>query len=141
MINASRYLALILGLTVTFQVFAFESLIGEYTGRFSSVSGYSGNTGDPCVVTVTKSDMYGGSLVFEIQDVEKLLMAGREVRKALERKTDTVKLVTPGGQAKPVEIVLLKLGADRSMQSLMLKVVWGKLHQGKSVTCGDLSKK
>ncbi|MGA7179494.1 MAG: hypothetical protein WBX11_07925 [Thiobacillaceae bacterium] len=140
--NASRHLALIVGSTLAFQACAYENLVGEYTGRLSSVEGYSSNVGDPCAVMVGTSDRYGGSLTFEIRNVEKLMMETRKVEEALKRKSDTVKLLTPGGgQGKPIEIVVIKRGGDGIMQSLKLTRIWKQLHQEKSATCGDLLKK
>lgn len=139
--NVLRWLALFLGSTLACQAWAYENLVGEYTGKLSSVEGYSGNVGDPCAVMVSRSDMYGGSLVFEIRNAEKLLMETRNVENALKRKSDTVKLVTPGSSGKPAEIVVMIRGGDGAMQSLKLKLIWPGLHQEKSVTCGDLLKK
>ena len=142
MMNASRLLVLILGSTLAFQACAFENLVGEYIGKLSSVEGYRANVGDPCAVLVGKSDMYGGSLVFEIRDVEKLTMETRNVEKALKPKSDTVKIHTPGSSFdKPAEIVVMKLGDDGTMQSLKLMRHWGQQHREQSVTCGDLLKK
>lgn len=141
--NVSRYLALILGSTLAFQACAYEGLIGEYTGKLSSVEGYSGNAGDPCVVMVGKSDLYGGSLVFEIPGFERLLMETRNVENALKRKSKTVKIHASGGGSfdKPAEVVVMKLGSDGIMQSLMLKRIWTNQHREKSVMCGDLTRK
>lgn len=139
--NASRYVALVLGSTLAFQACAYENLLGEYTGKISSVEGYSSKVGDPCAVMVGTSDMYGGSLVFEIRNVEKLMMETRNVEKALQKKSDTVKLHTPGSSGKPAEIVVMKLGGDGTMQSVMLKRFWNQQHRENSVTCGDLLKK
>jgi hypothetical protein len=120
---------------------ASENLVGEYTGKLSSVEGYSSNVGEPCAVMVGTSDMYGGSLIFEIPNFDKLMMETRHVEEELKRKPDTVKLLTPGSSSKPIEIVVMKLGGDGIMQSLMLKRIWKQQHQEKSVTCGDLLKK
>ena len=139
--NAFKYAALILGSTLAFQACAYENLLGEYTGKISSVEGYSGKVGDPCAVMVGTSDMYGGSLVFEIRNIEKLLMETRNVEKALTRKSDIVKLLTPGSSGKPAEIVVMKLGDDGTMHSLMLKRFWNQQHRETSVTCSDLLKK
>jgi hypothetical protein len=141
MMNALGWLALFLGSTLACQAWAYESLVGEYAGKLSEVAGYSGNVGDPCAVTVGTSDMYGGSLVFEIRNAEKLLMETRNVENALKRKADTVKLVTPGSPGKPAEIVVITRGGDGAMQSLKLKLVWPTQHQEKSVACGGLLKK
>ena len=141
MMNTSKCLVLVLGSTLAFQVWAHESLVGEYTGKLSSVEGYSGNVDDPCAVTVGTSDMHGGSLVFEIRNVDKLMMETRKVEEALKQKSDTVKLVTPGSSSKPIEIVVMKLGGDGVMQSLKLARIWKQQHQEKSVMCGGLLKK
>jgi hypothetical protein len=141
MMNAFRWLALFLGSTLACQAWAYENLVGEYAGKLSGVEGYSGNVGDPCAVMVGKSDMYGGSLIFEIRNTEKLLMETRNVEKALKRKSDTVKMVTPGSSGKPGEIVVMTLGGDGTMQSLKLMLKWPHQHQEKSATCGDLLKK
>ena len=140
--NASRYLALILGSTLAFQASAYENLVGEYTGKLSSVEGYSSNVGDSCAVMVGTSDMYGGALTFEIPNFDKLLVETRNVEKELKKKPDSVKFQAPGGGGgKPIEIVVMKLGDDGTMQSLMLKRIWKQQQQEKSVTCGDLLKK
>jgi hypothetical protein len=139
--NASRYLALILGSTLAFQACAQESLVGEYTGTLSSVGGYGVSVGDPCAVLVGKSDMYGGSLVFQIRDVEKIMMETRHVEKALQQKSDIVKIRTPGSSGKPGETIIMKLRADGTMQSLKLDLFWNQEHREKWVTCSDLLKK
>lgn len=139
--NASRYVALVLGSTLAFQACAYETLLGEYTGKISSVEGYSSSVGDPCAVTVGKSDLYGGSVVFEIRNVEKLLMETRNVEKALQQKSDIVKILTPGSSGKPAEIVVMKRGGDGTMHSLTLKRFWNQQHRETSVTCSDLLKK
>jgi hypothetical protein len=142
MMNALRWLALFLGSTLACQAWAYENLVGEYTGKLISVEGYSGNVGDPCAVMVGTSDRYGGSLTFEIPNFDKLLMETRNVEQALEQKSDTVKMMTPGSSAeKPVEVVVMKLGGDGNMRSLTLKRLWRQQHREKSVTCGYLSKK
>jgi hypothetical protein len=140
--KALRWLALFLGASLAFQAWAYENLLGEYTGKLSSVEGYRGNDGDPCAVTVGKSDLYGGALIFEIRNVEKILMETRNVEEALKRKSDTVRVFTPGSSAtQPAEVVLMKLGGDGIMRRLVLKRIWKQQHQEKSVTCGDLLKK
>lgn len=140
--NTLRWLALLLGSTLACHAWAYENLLGEYTGKLSSVEGYSGNAGDPCAVIVGTSDMYGGSLIFEIRNVEKILMETRNVEEVLKRKSDTVRVFTPGsGASKPAEVVVMKLGGDGFIRSLMLKRIWKQMHQEKSVTCDDLLKK
>ena len=139
--NASRYWALAMGLTLAFPACAYENLVGEYTGKLSSVDAYKGNANDPCTVMVGTSDMYGGALTFEIPNFDKILVETRNVEKELQKKPDTVKFLAPGSSGKPIEIVVMKLGGDGIMQSLMLKRIWKQQHQEKSVTCGDLSKK
>ena len=141
MINAFGYFALFLGMTMSCQALAYENLIGEYVGKLTDVEGYSGDTGDPCTVTVVNSDMYGGALVFEIRNAEKLSMETRSVQKALEQQGNLVRVVTPGSSAKPAEIVVMVLARNGTLRSLKLMQKWGARHQEKSVTCGDLSKK
>lgn len=140
MMNALKWLALFLGSTLAFQACASENLVGEYTGKLSSVEGYSGNVGDPCAVMVGTSDMYGGSLIFEIPDFDKIMMETRHVEEAIKKNPDAVKLVTAGSSGKPIEIVVMKVGGDGVMQSLTLKRIWKQQHQEKSVACGDLLK-
>ena len=141
MMNALRWWALFLGSTLACQAWAYESLVGEYAGKLSEVVSYSGNVGDPCAVMVSRSDMYGGSLVFEIRNAEKLLMETRNVENALKQQSDTVKMPSPGSSGKPAEIVVMTRGGDGAMQSLRLKLVWPGQHREKSITCGDLLKK
>ena len=141
MMNAVRWLALFLGSPLACQAWAYDNLVGEYTGKLSSVEGYRANVGDPCAVLVGKSDMYGGSLVFEIRDVEKIMMETRHVEKALQRKSGIVKIRTPGSSGKPGETIIMTLGADGTMQSLKLDLFWNQEHREKWVTCGDLLKK
>lgn len=138
--NASRYLALILGSTLALQVCAYD-LVGEYTGKIRSVEGYRGTVGDPCAVIVGTSDMFGGSLIFEIRDFEKIMIETRHVEKALQQKSDTVRIRTPGSGGKPGETIFITLGADGTMKGLKLDLYWNQEHREKWVTCGDLLKK
>jgi hypothetical protein len=139
--NAFRYLALFLGLTLACQSLAVEGLIGEYSGKLGAVEGYSGNAGDPCTVLVEKSDMYGGSLTFEIRNVEKLLVQTGGVEKELQSKSNNIKISTSAGSGKPVEIVVLILSDEGRMQNLKLMLKGGPLRRNNSVSCGDLVKK
>jgi hypothetical protein len=140
--KALRWLALFLGASLACQAWAYENLLGEYTGKLGNVEGYSFHAGDPCTAMVGTSDLYGGSLIFEIHNVEKILMETRNVEEALKRKSDTVRVFTPGSSAsQPSEVVLMKLGRDGIMRGLVLKRIWKQQHQEESVTCGDLRKK
>lgn len=139
--STSKHLISILGTILAFQAYAYENLVGEYTGKLSSVEGYSGNVGDPCAVIIGTSDRYGGSLIFEIRKVEKLVMETRKVEQAIKPESDTVKIATPGRSGgEPAEIVVLKLNGDGTIQSLKLMVHGGVPRRDKSVICGDLSK-
>ncbi len=115
--------------------------MGEYAGRLIAADSVSGKVGDPCAVSVTASDMFGGSLVFEIRDIDKILMETRNIQKALERQSDSIRLITPGGAGKPAEIVFIILGEDRSLKSLKLLRKWGQQQKEQSAVCGELAKK
>ena len=139
--NAFRFLALFLGATLASQASAVEGLVGEYTGKLSVVKGYSGNVGDPCTVLVVKSDMYGGSLTFEILNNEKLLLQTRDLEKELQGKSNNIKIATPAGSGKPVEVVAMALSDEGSLQSLTLALKGGPRRIENAVSCGDLIKK
>lgn len=136
----SFLLVLSLGTTFAAQACAYESLIGEYTGKLESVEGYTGNAGDPCTVTVAASNMYGGSVSFEIRNMEKLFIEVRAVQNALSQATGVVKIHSPGGTGKPAEIVVMKVGSDGALSSLKLMRRWGGQHQQKSAACSGLSR-
>ncbi len=139
--STSRHLVLILGSILAFQAYAYENLVGEYTGKLNSVEGYSGKVGDPCVVMIETSDKYGGSWIFEIRNVEKLVMETRKVEQALKQESDTAKIHTPGRSGGvPAEIVVLKLTGDGTIQSLKLGLHGGIPRREKSVVCGDVLK-
>lgn len=142
MMSQYRWLVLLLGSVLACQAWATENWVGEYSGKLSEVAGFGGDVGDPCDVVVGTSDVYGGSLVFEIRNTEKILMETRNVEQALKRKSNTVKLITPGSSSsKLAEIVVITLGDGGTMKSLKLMRKWGQQLQEKSVTCGDLIKK
>lgn len=136
----SRYLALLL-VVLAGQAWAQQQWVGEYAGKLTAVDSVAGNVGDPCVVGVAASDMFGGSLVFEIRGIDKLLMENRNIQKALEKKSDSIRLLTPGGAGKPAEIVFITLGEDRSLKSLKLMRKWGQQQKEQSAVCGELAKK
>jgi hypothetical protein len=119
---------------------AYENLVGEYTGKIIGVVGYNSNVGDPCTVMVGKSDMYGGSLIFEIRDTGKILMEIWNVRNALEQNLDTVKMSTPGTVGRPAEGVVISRGSNGAMQSLKLMFKGGRRGHDRAVNCGNLSK-
>lgn len=123
------------------QAWAQEQWVGEYAGRLTAANSVPGKIGDPCAVSVTTSDMFGGSLVFEIRDIDKISMETRNIQKALEKKSDSIRLITPGGAGKPAEIVFITLGEDRSLKSLKLLRKWGQQQKEQSAVCGELVKK
>ena len=136
----SRYLVLLVAVLAG-QAWAQEQWVGEYAGKLTAVDSVAGNVGDPCVVGVTASDMFGGSLAFEIRGIDKILMENRNIQKALEKKSDNIRLITPGGPGKPAEIVFMTLGEDRSLKSLKLVRKWGQQQREQSAVCGELVKK
>lgn len=137
-----KFLALIaIGSTLTAPALAFESLLGDYTGTIKVVQDYSGQVGEPCVVTVGSSDLYGGAISFEIQGVEKLLVEKRRVEADFKPGLTELKWGTTGGSAKPGEVVALKLRGDGSLLSLKLFLKYGAMHKEKTIVCGELARR
>jgi hypothetical protein len=132
---------MLMGAALAGQAGAFEQLVGEYLGKLSSLEAYDGKVGDPCAVRITRSDMFGGSLFFEILNIDKILMANREVQKALERKADTVRIFTPAAQGRSAEAVLLTVGEDRSLKAMKLFRRWNQQQAEKYAVCSELVKK
>lgn len=141
MMNAFRWLVLFLGSTLVCQAWAYENLVGEYVGKLRGVDSYSGNVDDQCTVMVGTSDMYGGSLVFEIRNAEKISIETQNVEKALKQSSGIVKMITPGRGGRGSETVVMTLRGDGTMKSLKLTLKWPQQHYEKSVSCGDLLKK
>lgn len=121
---------------------AYESLLGEYEGKFKGVEGYSKPEGDACTVKIGKSDRYGGSVNFAISGVDEILFEARKVTEALGAGGSEIRLNTPGGSGMDNEIVLMKLRGDGSLKFLKLtRKRQTAQHTAKSVACGDLTKK
>jgi hypothetical protein len=121
---------------------AYESLLGEYEGKFKGVEGYSKPQGDACTVTISKSGLYGGSVNFAITGVDEILFEGRKVDEALRAGGREIRLNTPGGSGKDNEIVFMKLSGDGTVKFLKLtRKRQTAQHTEKSVSCGDLTKK
>jgi len=132
----------LMGITLACQAGAFEQLVGEYGGKLSSLEAYGGKVGDSCAVSITRSDMFGGSLIFEILNIDKILMANRDVQKALERKANTIRLFTPGQSVdRSSEAVVLTLGEDRSLKAMKLFRRWNTQLIEKYAVCSELVKK
>lgn len=133
---------MLMGATLACQAGVFEQLVGEYGGKLSSLEAYGGKLGDPYAVSLTRSNRFGGPLVSEILNTDKILMANRDVQKALERKTNTVRLFTPGTSAdRSAEVVLLTLGENRALKTLKLIRRWNQQQVEKYAVCSELVKK
>jgi hypothetical protein len=127
-------------LVVSFQVHASETLLGGYTGKITAIDGYPGALNDTCAVTVSASDQFGGSLVFEVNGFDKALFETRNVEKALMEKSEYTKILSPGAKGKPSELLILKVSDAGALLSVKLKLSWPSQHQEKSVGCGYLSR-
>lgn len=138
--NRSKIVALGLGLGLALQASAYESLLGEYSGTLVSLEGQSGTVGDPCTAVIGRSDLFGGAVMFEMRNIEKLVVETRRVESALQQASGTVKIHTPGGSGQPAEIVILKFGSDGALRALKLARHWAAQHRERSATCGDLKK-
>jgi hypothetical protein len=119
---------------------ANEWLIGDYAGKIVENSGYDVKPEDACQVAVTRNESYGGSLVFEIKGLDKIVIETRNVDAALQVGGPIIKIYSPGLNNRPGEWVFLRLSNDSKLLALKLKFVWSKQHLEKTVSCGYLKK-
>lgn len=134
--------ALLLAPSLAYQAAASEDLVGEYTGRLTSVVWYPGTVGEPCDLTIGESDMYGGSLVFQIANISgSILMEKRNVEKALAENAQLAKVTTPGIAGKPAEGIVIVRGESGALKNLKMMLKGGMRGPDKSIACGQLVKK
>jgi hypothetical protein len=128
------------GFCLSLPALAADSLVGEYEGKIKEVDGYAGQAGDACVVKIGTAADYGGSTTFGVNDVDTILFEDRHVDKLLDSERKVIKLITPGGPGKDVQIVIMKLGEDRAPTYLKMVRKKPVQHTHKFIDCDGLVK-
>ena len=142
MTSLFRFAAILaVGYSVSIMALAANDLPGTYEGTIKEVTGYPGQAGDPCVVTIGTADAYGGSTTFSINGVNPILFENIHIDKQLDNQKKAIKLVSPGSPTKDVEVVFMRMG-DNSLPTYVKMLRKNSLmHQVKSIDCDGLTRK
>ncbi len=117
---------------------AFETFVGEYQGSVQKVEGkYRGEPGAPCRVMIEKSDMYGGSLRFSINDEQPMLFEIRNIADAEAENSTEIKVATPNTG----ERLKLKTRPDGTPVYLLIMKNSAKNHTMDAISCSGLIRK
>jgi hypothetical protein len=131
---------LIIGSVFTAQALASEAILGDYQGKVSMVKDYRSRVDETCRVIISASDLYGGSLNFEILGAEKLTIEERRVDSDLKPGKSVIKWISPRSYNKPIEVIVLELRNDGSLKSLKLILKDPTRHQEKFIVCDELTR-
>jgi hypothetical protein len=128
----------LLALSLALPAHALESFIGEYTGTLQKAEGkYRGEPGTPCRVRIKKSDMYGGSLAFSINDEPAMLFEVRNIAAAEAENSAEIMVLTPNTG----ERIKLKARPDGTPVYLLLIKTSTKSHTTDVIACEALKRK
>jgi hypothetical protein len=122
----------------TMPLLANDNLAGEYLGTVQKVEGsYRAEPGAPCRFRIEKSEKYGGSLSFAINDEPPMLFETRNVAVAEAEDSTEIKLST----ANTGERLKLKTRKDGSPVFVLMMRVSSKQHTKDLLTCEGLQRK
>jgi hypothetical protein len=119
---------------------AYQDLVGEYRGHVKQVDGYGARAGDPCVAKIAKSDLYGGSLSFSLNNADTIVFEMPKVSAAMKTGKNKIQLKSKPHKGQDAELVYMVLRKNGSLLLLRLSRVNPQSQTKKFIACGELLK-